>query len=64
MTADLSFQLLVLLLVAADLSFWSPLVITNSGSEYYVRFNLQKIWSMCFQHLLPPEVLEHTPPLL
>ena len=59
-----SFRSLVLLLAAADLFFRPPLVMANGGVGSYVRFNLQKIQSMCFQHLLLPTVVEHTAPLL
>ena len=58
-----SFRLLVLLLAAADLLFRPPLVMANGGVGSYVRFNLQKIWSMCFRRLLLSTVVEHTPPL-
>src|SRR6185437_2841714 len=59
-----SFRSLVLLLAAADLLFRPPLVMANGGVGSYIRFNLQKIWSMCFLRLLLPTVVEHTTPLL
>jgi hypothetical protein len=59
-----SFRSLVLLPAAADLFFRLSLVITNGGGGYYVQFNLQKIWSMCFRRLLLHAVVEHTTPLL
>ena len=59
-----SFRSLVLLLAAADLLFRPLLVMANGGVGSYVRFNLQKIWSMCFRRLLLHTVVEHTSPLL
>ena len=58
------FRSLVLLLAAADLLFRPLLVMANGSVGSYVRFNLQKIWSMCFRRLLLPTVFEHTTPLL
>ena len=59
-----SFRSLVLLLAVADLLIRPALVMANGGVGSYVRFNLQKIRSMCFQRLLLPTVVEHTTPLL
>ena len=59
-----SFRSLVLLLAVADLLIRPALVMANGGVGSYVRFNLQKIWSMCFRRLLLPIVVEHTAPLL
>ena len=56
------FRSLVLLL--ADLLFRPPLVMANGGVGSYVRFNVQKIWSVCFRHILLPTVVEHISPLL
>ena len=36
----------------------------NGGVGWYGWFNLQKIWSMCFQRLLLPKMVEHTTPLM
>ena len=58
-----SFWLLVLTLAAVDLLFRPLLVMANGGVGSDVRFNLQKIWSMCFRRLLLSTVVEHTPPL-
>ena len=58
------FRSLVLLLAAADLLFRPLLVMANGSVGSYVRFNLQKIWSMCFRRLLLPTVVEYTAPLL
>ena len=55
-----SFWLLVLTLAAVDLLFQPLLVMANGGVGSDVRFNLQKIWSMCFRRLLLPTVVEHT----
>jgi len=59
-----SFRSLVLLLAVADLLFRPPLVMANGGVRSNVRFNLQKIWSMCYRRLLLPTVVEHIAPLL
>ena len=59
-----SFRPLVLLLAAADLLFRPPLVMANGGVGSYVRFNVQKIQSMCFRRLLLPTVVEHIAALL
>jgi hypothetical protein len=58
-----SFWLLMLLLGVADPFSLSSLVITNDYDEYYVQFDVQKIWSMCFRRLLLHAVVEHTTPL-
>ena len=63
-TEDSSLLLPSLLPVVADLSFRPPPVMANSGVGSYSRFNLQKIWPMCFQHPLLPTMVEHSAPLL
>ena len=59
-----SFRPRVILLVVADLSFRPPLAMANGGIGSYGRFNLQKIWQMCFRRPLLPTVVEHSAPLL
>ena len=59
-----SFWPLVLPPAVADLSFRPPLVIANGGVGSYGRFNLQKIWPMCFRRPLLPKVVELSAPLL
>ena len=59
-----SFWPLVLPPAVADLFFRPPLVMANNGVRSYGRFNLQKIWLMCFQRPLLPTVVEHSAPLL
>jgi len=54
----------VLSLAAADFLFRLLLVMANGGGGWYGWFNLQKIWSMCFQRLLLPNMVEHTTPLM
>ena len=61
---ELSFRPLVILLVVADLSFRPPLAMANGGIGTYDRFNLHKIWPMCFRRPLRPTVVEHSLPLL
>lgn len=52
-----SFRSLVLLLAAA-------LLRANGDFKFYVRFDLQNIWLMCFGHLLLYAMVEHTSPVL
>ena len=40
------------------------MVMANGGVGFYGRFNLQKIWPMCFRRPLLPTVVEHSAPLL
>ena len=63
-SVESSFWPLVLPLAVADLSFWQPLMMANGGVGSYGRFNLQKIWLMCFWRPLLPTVVEHYAPLL
>ena len=63
-SVESSFWLLVLPPAVADLSFRPPLVIANGGVGSYGRFNLQKIWPMCFRRPLLPTVIEHSASLL
>ena len=63
-SVESSFWPLVLPPAVADLSFWPPLVMANGGVGSYGRFNLQKIWQMCFRRSLLPTVVEHSTPLL
>ena len=63
-SVESSFWPLVLPLAVADLSFRPPLVIANGGVGSYGRFNLQKIWPMCFRRPLLPTVIEHSASLL
>ena len=63
-SVESSFGPLVLPPALADLSFRPPLVIANGGVGSYGRFNLQKIWPMCFRRPLLPTVVEHYAPLL
>ena len=59
-----SFWSLVLLLAASNLLFRPPLEMANSSVGSYVRFNVQKIWSVCFRCPLLSIVVEHSAPLL
>ena len=63
-SVELSFWPLVLPPAVADLSFRPPLVMANDGVGFYGRFNLQKIWPMCFRRPLLPIVVEHSVSLL
>ena len=63
-SVESSFWPLVLPPAVADLSFRPPLVIANGGVGSYGRFNLQKIWPMCFRRPLLPIVVEYYAPLL
>ena len=63
-SVESSFWPLVLPLAVADLSFRPPLVMANGGVGSYGRFNLQKIWLMCFRRPLLPIVVEHYAALL
>ena len=63
-SVESSFWPLVSPLAVADLFFRVPLVMANGGVGSYGRFNLQKIWLMCFRRPLLPIVVEHSAPLL
>ena len=64
LSVESSFWPLVSPLAVADLFFRVPLVMANGGVGSYGRFNLQKIWLMCFWRPLLPTVVEHYAPLL